>query len=269
MYFTLFNILLLFFLVKGILFCVVLSINKQQIQGINMKKNMMSILLASFILIGFSSFITSCSDDSCVTPTETAIIENTDGIDFDAVYASIFPSEDDVISQDGPPVRGGGPGKRDTVRGGGRDSVNNPISRPMPWQSVLPCLKLTPEQQAQLREFSMAQRECEKGAREQFKAVLDPLRRAQRTEMEAIRAELKSGAITRQEANAKIRALNERMKNATKEAEVKVREAIKACMDRFFARFESIMTPEQLALWNEWKRTGKSPCARNPIGTRP
>ena len=63
-----------------------------------------------------------------------------------------------------------------------------------------------------------------------------------------------------------MKALNERMKNATQEAEAKVRAAVKACMDRFFARFESILTPEQLALWNEWKRTGKSPCPKNPSG---
>jgi seryl-tRNA synthetase len=115
----------------------------------------------------------------------------------------------------------------------------------------------------------MAQRECEKSAREQFQTELEPLRRAQKAAMDAIRADLKAGTITREEANAKVKALNERMKNATQEAEAKVRVAVKACMDRFFSRLESILTPEQLALWNEWKRTGKSPCPKNPIGVRP
>jgi len=87
--------------------------------------------------------------------------------------------------------------------------------------------------------------------------------------MDAIRADLKAGTITREEANAKVKALNERMKNATQEAEAKVRAAVKECMDRFFSRLESILTPEQLALWNEWKRTGKSPCPKDSIGVRP
>ena len=235
-----------------------------------MKKHGMSILLAVFVIIGLSTFASSCSDDHCTTPTETAIIDNQDGVNFDAIYASVFPSDNDVISQDGPPTRGGGPGNRDTVRGGGRDTVRrDTTSRPMPWQSVLPCLKLTPEQGAKLREFSMAQRDCEKAAREQFNAALEPLRRAQKAEMDAIRASLKAGTITREEAGAKIKALNERMKAASQEAEAKVRAAVKACMDTFFANIESILTPDQLALWLEWKKTGKSPCPRNPIGIRP
>jgi Spy/CpxP family protein refolding chaperone len=236
-----------------------------------MKKQLMSILLASFVFIGLASFITGCDHDSCVTPTESAVIDNNDAVDFDAVYASIFPSDNDVISQDGPPTRGGGPGKRDTVRGGGgRDTVKrDTTSRPMPWQSVLPCLKLTPEQSAKLREFSMAQRDCEKTARTQFNTIVEPLRREQKAAMDAIRADLKAGTITREEANARVKALNERMKNATQAAEAQVRAAVKACMDTFFANLESILTPEQLALWNEWKRTGKSPCPKNPIGIRP
>lgn len=233
-----------------------------------MKKQIMSLLLAGFVFFGLATFVSGCSDDSCVNPTETAAIVDVEVFDIDAQYAKIFDGEIDVIEQNGP--RGGGPGKRDTVRGGGRDTVKrDTTSRPMPWQSVLPCLKLTPEQNAQLREFMMAQRECEKSARDQFRTVLEPLRKEQKAEMDAIRADLKAGTITREEANAKVRALNERMKNATQRAEAQVREAVKACMDRFFARLESILSPEQLALWNEWKRTGKSPCPRNPIGTRP
>jgi len=208
-----------------------------------MKKNFMSILLASFVFFGLATFASSCKDDSCVNPTETAAIVDVEVFDIDATYAKVFS----------------GNGDGDTVK---RDTS----SRPMPWQSILPCLKLTPEQNAQLREFMMAQRECEKSAREQFRTELEPLRRAQKAAMDAIRADLKAGTITREEANAKVKALNERMKNATQEAEAKVRVAVKACMDRFFARLESILTPEQLALWNEWKRTGKSPCPKNPSG---
>jgi Spy/CpxP family protein refolding chaperone len=234
-----------------------------------MKKNFMSILLESFVFsfvfFGLATFASSCKDDSCVNPTETAAIVDVEVFDIDATYAKVFSGNGDVIEQNDP--RGGGPGKRDTVRGGGRDTVKRDTSsRPMPWQSILPCLKLTPEQNAQLREFMMAQRECEKAAREQFRTELEPLRRAQKAAMDAIRADLKAGTITREEANAKVKALNDRMKNATQEAEAKLRAAVKACMDRFFARLESILTPEQLALWNEWKRTGKSPCPKNPSG---
>ncbi|MFZ9977748.1 MAG: Spy/CpxP family protein refolding chaperone [Candidatus Kapaibacteriota bacterium] len=234
-----------------------------------MKKHLMSIVLACFMVIGLASIVSGCKDDGCpVNPTETAAIIDQDVFDIDATYAKVFSGNGDVIAQDDP--RGGGPGKRDTVRGGGRDTVKrDTTSRPMPWQSVLPCLKLTPEQNAKLREFMMAQRDCEKAARDQFRTALEPLRRAQKAAMDAIRADLKAGTITREEANAKVKALNERMKNATQEAEAQVRAAVKACMDTFFTNLESILSPEQLALWNEWKRTGKTPCQRNPIGVRP
>jgi uridine phosphorylase len=101
--------------------------------------------------------------------------------------------------------------------------------------------------------------------------VLEPLRKSQKAELDAIRAAVKAGTMTREEAAAKSRAINERIRTATQEAEAQVRAAVKACMDTFFTSLESILTPEQLALWLEWKKTGKSPCpnVRNPIGTRP
>jgi hypothetical protein len=235
-----------------------------------MKKHFMSFLLACFMMIGLAT-ISGCGDGSCTSPTETASIADNDVFDIDAVYASVFNGNGDVIEQNGP--RGGGPGNRDTVRGGGgRDTVKRDTSsRPVPWQSVLPCLKLTPEQMGKLREFSMTQRDCEKAAREQFRAALEPLRKAQQAELDAIRAAVKAGTMTREEAAAKSRAINERIRTATQEAEAQVRAAVKACMDTFFTSLESILTPEQLALWLEWKKTGKSPCpnVRNPIGTRP
>lgn len=235
-----------------------------------MNKHIMSFLLACFMVIGIAT-ISGCGDGSCTSPTETAFVADQDAFDIDAAYASVFNGNGDVIEQNGP--RGGGPGKRDTVRGGGgRDTVKRDTSsRPVPWQSVLPCLKLTPEQMSKLREFSMTQRDCEKAAREQFRAILEPLRKAQQAEMEAIRAAVKAGTMTREEAAAKSKAINERIRNASQEAEAQVRAAVKACMDTFFTSLESILTREQLALWLEWKKTGKSPCpnVRNPIGTRP
>lgn len=240
-----------------------------------MKKQIFSFLLAGMMIVGLSTFASSCSNDHCTTPTETAIVDNQDGVNFDAVYASIFPSDNDVISQDGPPTRGGGPGSRDTVRGGGpgkRDTVRgggtgrDTVSRPMPWQSVLPCLKLTVEQATKLRELSKAQIDCEKAARDQFRTILDPLRKAQQAEMNAIRADVKAGTITREEAAARIKALNDRMRAATQEAEAQVRAALKSCMDTFFAGIEAMLTPEQLTLWMQWKTTGQSPCPKSPIG---
>lgn len=230
-----------------------------------MNKHIMSFLLACFMVIGLTT-ISGCGDGSCTSPIETAFVADQDAFDIDAAYASVFNGNGDVIEQNGP--RGGGPGKRDTVRGGGGCDTS---SRPVPWESVLPCLKLTPEQMSKLREFSMTQRDCEKAAREQFRAILEPLRKAQQAEIEAIRAAVKAGTMTREEAAAKSKAINERIRTASQEAEAQVRAAVKACMDTFFTSLESILTREQLALWLEWKKTGKSPCpnVRNPIGTRP
>jgi len=64
-----------------------------------MKKNFMSILLASFVFFGLATFASSCKDDSCVNPTETAAIVDVEVFDIDATYAKVFSGNGDVIEQ--------------------------------------------------------------------------------------------------------------------------------------------------------------------------
>lgn len=233
---------------------------------------MMNFIIALSVIIGSAAVFSGCSDKDCSLPTQTAVVSDQDNlIDIDAQIARIAPSNTDDMFMKGDRVGPGG--NRDSVRGGGRDSVMRDSSRvrPVPFTAILPCLKLTADQAAKLRQFMMAERDCEKGARELFRTVLEPLRKAQKAEMDAIRADVQSGVITREEAAAKVKAINERIRAASLQAESALRASIKECMDTFFMNFESILTPEQLALWMEWKRTGKNPCpgTGNPIGIRP
>jgi Spy/CpxP family protein refolding chaperone len=167
--------------------------------------------------------------------------------------------------------RRGPGGKRDSVndRGGDKDSVRGDKSnRPARLESVLPCLKLTAEQIAKLREFMTANRDCEKAARDQFRATIEPIRQQQKTAIDAIKEQVKAGTLTKADARTQIEALNSSLKPAVQAAEAAMKAALEACRASLMANIESILTPEQLVIWMQWKTTGKAPCDPRTIGTR-
>ena len=121
--------------------------------------------------------------------------------------------------------RRGPGGKRDSLgdrddRDGNKDSVRGDKSnRPARLESVLPCLKLSAEQLAKLREFMTANRDCEKAAKDQFRAAIEPIRQQQKAAIDAIKEQVKAGTLTKADARTQIEALNASLKPAVKSAE--------------------------------------------------
>lgn len=69
-----------------------------------------------------------------------------------------------------------------------------------------------------------------------------------------ILAKVESGEMTREEARAAIRALNERLRNALKESGIRerVREMMKSCDDTFLRALAQILTEEQRAILDRY-----------------
>ena len=226
--------------------------------------------LVALVAIVVTVFASSCTDPSGVVQPSMADQSS------EKVLASNYDYMSDLMSDNTSEMfakgdRRGPGGKRDSVndRGGDKDSVRGDKSnRPARLESVLPCLKLTAEQIAKLREFMTANRDCEKAARDQFRATIEPIRQQQKTAIDAIKEQVKAGTLTKADARTQIEALNASLKPAVQAAEAAMKAALEACRASLMANIESILTPEQLVIWMQWKTTGKAPCDPRTIGTR-
>jgi Spy/CpxP family protein refolding chaperone len=226
--------------------------------------------LVALVAIVVTVFASSCTDPSGVVQPSMADQSS------EKVLASNYDYMSDLMSDNTSEMfakgdRRGPGGKRDSVndRGGDKDSVRGDKSnRPARLESVLPCLKLTAEQIAKLREFMTANRDCEKAARDQFRATIEPIRQQQKTAIDAIKEQVKAGTLTKADARTQIEALNSSLKPAVQAAEAAMKAALEACRASLMANIESILTPEQLVIWMQWKTTGKAPCDPRTIGTR-
>ena len=110
-----------------------------------------------------------------------------------------------------------------------------------------------------------AKRDCEKLAREQFKSVAGPIREEEKALHASLRAQLKAGTITRDEANAQLEAFKAKNAAIVQAAAEAMKAAVKACNDTLEAAIVAMLTPEQVLLWNQWKATGTKPCESTPI----
>jgi len=125
-----------------------------------------------------------------------------------------------------------------------------PKPMPHPFARLLKALNLTEDQALQVRTFLQEHDDCVRAAmnamHEQQRAIIERAKAARQEVLDA----LKAGEITREEAKAKIHAINqaarEALKNATNRAAVK--EAIKACDAAFLRQLASILTEEQMAI---------------------
>lgn len=226
--------------------------------------------LVAFAAIVVTVFASSCTDPSGIVQPSMADQSS------EKVFASNYDYMSDLMSDNTSEMfakgdRRGPGGKRDSLddRDGNKDSVRGDKSnRPARLESVLPCLKLSAEQLAKLREFMSANRDCEKAAKDQFRAVIEPIRQQQKAAIDAIKEQVKAGTLTKADARTQIEALNASLKPAVKSAEAAMKAALDACRASLMANIESILTREQLVIWMQWKSTGKAPCDPSTIGTR-
>lgn len=218
-----------------------------------------SILMLTAVFV--TVFASSCTDQlSTISPIVDNSTETFASVyDAESIASSIIDNNDDGFSMKGDRGRGPGRGKDDRDRDNRGDSLRPKRAH---LRQVIDCLKLSAEQMTQLQSLINAKRDCEKAAKEQFKATAGPIREAEIALHKSLREQMAAGTITRAEANAQLEAF--KAKNAaTMQAAIEtMKEAVKACNDALEAAIIAMLTPEQLLLWNQWKATGTNPCGK-------
>lgn len=144
---------------------------------------------------------------------------------------------------------------------GNQDSLRKPpidsLKRRMSLQSVLPCLSLTREQKIMVDSLILQSKKCERECKLAYSKKAKEIREIERTKLSEFRG-MENDSIARE----KIKVIVEESRKASALAKKEFTECIKKCEKNLFETIESILTKEQLTLWNIWKATGRIPCER-------
>jgi len=219
----------------------------------------MFLLAAVFVTV----FASSCTDQlSSTSPIMDDVSTEmfASMYDVESMATSIIDDNDQGMFAKG--GRGKGPGRRDGKDDRDRDDRKGDSLKPKRahLRAVIDCLKLTEDQMKQVQALHQAKRDCEKSAREQFRAIAGPIRQEEKALLKSLHEQLEAGTLTRAEANAQLEAFKAKNSAVMQSAIETMKAAVKACNDTLLAGIEALLTPEQLLLWNQWKATGTNPC---------
>lgn len=224
-------------------------------------------LTAVFVTV----FASSCTDQlSTISPSMDDLSTESFAslYDVESMATSIIDDHDMGMNAKGD-RRGKGPGrghgsddKDDRDGKGDRDDHRGDSAKPKRpnLRAVIDCIKLTPEQMTQMQALHQAKHDCEKAAKEQFKATVEPIRLQEKALHDSLKAQVKAGVITRRDAHEQMKIFKDANAQAMRAAMEAMKAAVKACNDTLLAGIEALLTPEQLILWNQWKATGTNPC---------
>ncbi len=143
-----------------------------------------------------------------------------------------------------------GMGMNTEMRGGG-------LQRWLYLGRILRQLKLDSTQVQQIKGFIKDYISCVHDAmvalRQSEKTIIQNANQNRRLILDS----LKNGQITVKEAMADLRLLNQTTRQELKDnpARITACEAIKACRETLFTNIESVLTPDQLTIWDAWKAT--------------
>jgi len=219
----------------------------------------MLLLAAVFVTV----FASSCTDQlSTISPVENSTEMFASMYDVESMATSIIDDNDQGMFAKG--GRGRGPGRGHGKDDRDRDDRKGDSLKPKRahLRAVIDCLKLTEDQMKQVQALHQAKHDCEKSAREQFRAIAGPIRQEEKALQKSLHEQLKAGTLTRAEANAQLEAFKAKNAAVMQSAIETMKAAVRACNDTMLAGIEALLTPEQLSLWNQWKRTGANPCDR-------
>gem|GEM_PF-3359065 len=133
------------------------------------------------------------------------------------------------------------------------DSVRPGKKTPPPFR----CMRLTEEQRRQIAQFMKEQRECEQPIRESYRQALQELKETMNQKRREIEAYKNSPDVNRERLAAMIKEAREYEQAQMRALRIRFEEAIQACVQQLHRKVESILTDEQLRIWNQWKETGK------------
>ena len=125
---------------------------------------------------------------------------------------------------------------------------------PFMLNKILRRLNLSEEQIALVREYMQAHKDCVEEILTALRESEREIMQSAREERQAIMLQLQNGEITREEANALIRQLNQATREALQNNPVRLEAeaALEDCREAFFASIREILTEDQQLLWDEW-----------------
>lgn len=154
----------------------------------------------------------------------------------------------------------------------GNLTPGNPMLRGNPWLEKFDFgkhlglffkrLNLSNEQKTQLRSLMTTFHDDMKPLVQQFRDANADIIKAANEARKLIVEDLKAGTITRQEAAAKLKALNEETRDKIKNnpATQTIKESMCALRTILFNDIASILTPDQLTKWNNFSSKIPNPC---------
>ena len=150
-----------------------------------------------------------------------------------------LPSSDTIIFEKRTPI------KKDSVK------------RRIPIEQVLPCLRLTREQDSVIRLILKEEKECTIECKKEFQESIKTLRQEYNVKLEKYRRVEKTDEIKKE-----IEILNFEFRQTQRDLEKEYREKMALCIKNLNTDIEALLRKDQLTLWNIWKATGKVPCDR-------
>lgn len=237
-------------------------------------KNTMKITLST-VAAAVVMFAIGCSNNSsplAANSTESTTL-TTILADGSADFTSVsdegqFPNDNGETSFCSPPgggedrgPRGGGP------KGGGPHSGGLGLrdsSKFGQLHRILPCLELTADQMTQLKALLDGGRTSAEQIMKDERTAEQPFRASADTQVKAIRAAVKAGTLTRDEAHAQIEAIRTQLIADTKPLREAARTAINDLQTALVPQIRAILTEAQMAIWDAWMTAGTVPCTPPP-----
>ena len=183
------------------------------------------------------------------------------------------PDGRDTVGGRGPgghdSVGGRGPGGRDTTRKPPppprdtthkppRDTTRKPDTndhrKPVNYGRIIGQLNLTPAQDSLIRRCFNEWRECTQDAAARYRNARQALKDSLIADLREIHAAVEAGTLTREEARALINRLLESYRTQGRQLEAAYRQAIGDCQQAFERCIRSILTEEQIAIWERLTR---------------
>lgn len=127
---------------------------------------------------------------------------------------------------------------------------------------ILRLLELTDEQKELVRIYLQENRACVREAFDDFKAAITPILRSANEERKALIEQYRNGEITNEELYFALQELREQTKNEIENnADVQAAKlAICDCKLTLLDNIGSILTEDQLTIWNDWVDNLDGPC---------
>jgi hypothetical protein len=221
-----------------------------------MKLKHITLIISAIVLLGF----TACQEltnpvDTGTTPEYAIVLNDAVEIDGDLATTQVvecsletgaFVPGDETIFEncrfDGKDMGKGFPPRK-----------GNPKERPIVGK-VMREMELTEAQIELLKGFNQAHRDCIQAIMQTWREAVAPIIEEANAERKLIMDDLKGGIITREEAREQLKALNEAMRAEIDALGMKdaIKIAIEDCNKTFIADIKSILTAEQLVIWEKY-----------------